>query len=95
MINIIGATEAYAIAYANREKVIQDVFLGVIQDKILEAISEGNTKIFYPCDRDEMTKLGIVDYLIKSKYTVSFTSQSNIEGITISCKPLSNKYKYL
>ena len=95
MINIIHASEAYSIAMKNQAKVLKNAILGIISDKILEAIEEGNTKVFYPCSVNELTRAGVVDYLIEFGYSVSYVFPNGlkpelkiIEGITISCKPL-------
>lgn len=95
MIKIISASEAYKKAIKNQKQVVTNVMLGIINDKILEAVSEGNTKIFHPCDVRELTTLGIVDYLIENGYSISFVFPNIlnpvpnvVEGVTISCKPL-------
>ena len=95
MINIIHASEAYSIAMKNQAKFVKNKILAIISDKILEAIEEGNTKVFYPCSVSELTRAGVVNDLIEFGYSVSFVYPNYlkpklkiVEGITISCKPL-------
>ena len=95
MINIIHASEAYRIAMKNQSKVLKNAIIVIIGNKIIEAIEEGNTKIFYPCVVSELSRAGVIDYLIEFGYSVSYVFPNClkpefmvVEGVTISCKPL-------